>query len=53
MINENDLAIKIAKREGKKLAVSIGQIKEVQKILLSMLARFKGSEVLALVEKHR
>jgi len=57
-INENKLAQEVAKREGGKKNVSIGQIKEVQKLIFEVLGDFisedraKPSDVLALVEKH-
>ena len=51
-INENKLAVEIAEEEGGKVAVNIGQIKEVVKILLGKLAEFRASEVMALIEKH-
>ena len=52
-INENNLAKKIALKEGKKLELSIAQIKEVQKILLNELAKEKPSDVLKLLEKRK
>ena len=53
-INENRLALEISRREGKKKALPIGQIKEVLRIALHLLAKvYKPSEVMALVEKHR
>ena len=52
-INENRLAVAIARKEGGKTQVNIAQIKQVLKITLQILSKQKGSEVLALVEKHR
>lgn len=51
-INENTLAKQVACLEGKKVEVNIAQIKEVLRLGLQMLARYKMSEVVALVEKH-
>jgi hypothetical protein len=51
-INENALARAVAQREGKKEQLTIAQVKECLCCTLDVLAEFKGSEVLALVEKH-
>ena len=51
MINQNVLAVKIAKKEGGKVQVNIGQIKEILKVTLALLAKEKPSAVLALLEK--
>lgn len=53
MINEHSLAVDIALMEGGKKHLSIGQIKEVLKISLRLLAEEKPSEVLALLEKRK
>jgi hypothetical protein len=37
-INQNELSVKVAKAEGKKVQVNISQIKEVQRCLLRILA---------------
>ena len=52
-INENKLAQEISKREGKKVEVNIAQIKEVQRVLLEILAEYDDEQVLALIHKHR
>jgi hypothetical protein len=51
LINENKLAIEIAKKE-KGEEVSIAQIKEVLRLALKLLAKEKPSDVLALLEKR-
>ena len=51
-VNENVLARAVALREGGKKQVSVGQVKQVLKIALDILATHKPSEVLALLEKH-
>jgi len=52
-IDENILAMCVADREGKKHELPIGQIKEVQKILLDLLANENWRAVKALLRKHR
>jgi len=55
-INENTLASDIARLEGKKQSLSIGQIKEVQKILLGLLGeewKKNPAGVISLIEKHK
>lgn len=52
-INENTLSITIAKREGGKKQVDIAQIKEIQKIMLEELGKYKDGQVLRLINKHR
>jgi hypothetical protein len=52
-INENDLARRIAIREGKLISLPIGQIKEVLSISLSELALESDDEILKLINKHR
>jgi len=51
MINKNKLAVEIAKREGGKKSLAIGQIKEVLRITLALLGKHKGSEILSLIGK--
>lgn len=51
-INQNHMAIAIARREAGKTQVSIGQIKEVLKITLHMLANENIYDVLDLLRKH-
>jgi len=53
MINEHKLAVDIAKIEGGKKQVCIGQIKEILKITLALLSKEKPSAVLALLEKRK
>lgn len=51
-INENWIAEEITKREGGDKEVDIGQVKEVLKITLDILAEVRD-ELDALIEKHR
>lgn len=52
MINLNSLASKVVRLEGKKINLSIAQVKEVLKIVLDDLAMVKPSEVLRLLERR-
>jgi hypothetical protein len=49
-INQNTLAKEISQQEGGLDELNIGQIKEVLRITLELLAEKKPSEVLALLE---
>jgi len=52
-ISENKLAQKVIAREGKKVSLPIGQVKEVIRITLDVLALEENpSDVMALLEKH-
>ena len=55
-IDENDLSVRVAKKEGGEENLSIAQIKEVQKILLDELAsEFQDDNIegiIELIEKH-
>lgn len=51
MINQNELARRIAEKEGLKVQVNIAQIKEVQKWLLIDLAQSTTAEVTKLLDK--
>lgn len=51
-INENKLAKEASKIEGKKINISIAQIKEVQKCLLDLLATFSEEQILELIKRH-
>jgi len=53
MINQNELARKIAAAEGGKRNLNIGDIKEVLKISLNLLAKENETEVLKLLQRHR
>jgi len=45
-INLNEFAKEVAKREGKKRSLPIGQIKEVQRIILEMMGeKFKANPI--------
>jgi hypothetical protein len=52
-INQQWFAEEIARREGKTTEVDIGQIKEVLKITLEILASLSDEEVTGLLEKHK
>ena len=54
-IDENRLAVAVTHREGKKIELPIGQVKEVQKIVLDLLAehwRANPRGVVRLLHKH-
>ena len=53
MIYLNDLARRIALREGGVREVDIAQIKQVMKILLEELGKFDNDEIVALVDNYR
>lgn len=53
LINENDLAREISVEEGGLVNLPIGQVKEVQKILLEKLGEFSDYRILTLINKHR
>ena len=48
-INQQWLSEEVAHPEGKKEEVDIGQIKEIQKIILEILSEFDKDEVLDLI----
>lgn len=52
-INQNKLARAITLAEGGKVNLSIGQVKEVQKLLLKELAKYDDLQVLKLLDKFR
>jgi len=49
MINQQWLSEEVARLEGKKEEVDIGQIKEIQKIILEILSEFYEDEVIDLI----
>ena len=54
-IDENQLSVKVSAAEGKKVELPIGQIKEVQKVVLDLLAehwRRNPRGVIRLLRKH-
>lgn len=51
-MNLNDLARRIAKREGGKVNLSIAQIKEVLRITFEELSEEKPSKVLEAIERY-
>ena len=48
-INQQWLSEEVARLEGKKDEVDIGQIKEIQKIILELLSEFDEDEILDLI----
>lgn len=53
MANLNQMAKRITLKEGKKIQVNIGQVKEVMRLMLLELKAMKPSEVLKLLERYR
>lgn len=53
MTNMNEMAAAIAKDEGGKQNLSIGQIKEVLRITLRILKRMSVSDLIALLNRVR
>ena len=53
MIDLNELAIEITKREGKEQEVNIAQVKEVLKVTLGLIAQKSDVEVIELLQKYR
>ena len=54
-IDEHQMSVEVAKIEGKKVELPIGQIKEVQKIVLDLLAQEWSRNplgVIRLLRKH-
>jgi hypothetical protein len=52
-MNLNDLAIKITLKEGKKISLPIGQVKEVMKITFQELAKMNVVDIANLLKKYR
>lgn len=52
-VNLNDLAKSVTLKEGKKLSLSIAQVKEVLKIILELLAKMTYGEVSELFKKTK
>lgn len=52
-INQNNLSRVITLREGKKVNLSIGQVKEVMKITFEELCRYDDAVVLRLMNRYR
>lgn len=51
-INMNKFAKEVTLQEGKKISLSIAQVKEVLKIAFSLLAKHKASEIDELIERY-
>jgi hypothetical protein len=52
-MNLNDFAKEVCIKEGKKKSVNIGQVKEVIKLTLQMLAKYDDTEVIKVVNRYR
>jgi len=52
-MNLNELARRVAKMEGKRIQVSIAQIKEIMRVLFSILAKEDEEEVLKILRRYR
>ena len=52
MVNMNDFAKEVAKREKGKKEVSIAQIKEILKVTLQMLAKMDGDKIYTLLRRY-
>ncbi len=50
-VNLNDWAVKITKKEGKKINLSIAQVKEVLKIVLKDLKEISLKDIIALLSR--
>jgi hypothetical protein len=53
VINLNTLARDITLKEGMKESMSIAQVKEVLKITMQELGKYKASEIMLAVEKYK
>ncbi|MBT9151023.1 MAG: hypothetical protein DDT40_01204 [candidate division WS2 bacterium] len=53
LINLHDLAVRITLIEGKKISISVAQVKEVLKITLIELALMEEGEVLETLRKFK
>jgi len=53
MINLNDLAVTITKKEGGAMSLSIGQVKEVMRLTLEELAARTDEQVVELLSRYR
>ncbi|MBT9131413.1 MAG: hypothetical protein DDT42_01507 [candidate division WS2 bacterium] len=53
MVNLHDLAVRIALIEGKKISLSVAQVKEVLKVTLIELALMEEKEVLETLRKFK
>ncbi len=53
LINLHDLAVRITLIEGKKISISVAQVKEVLKITLIELALMEEEEVLETLRKFK
>ena len=50
-VNLNDWAIEITKKEGKKINLSIAQVKEVLKIVLNDMKKMEFGEITTLLSR--
>lgn len=51
-INLNKLAREVTLREGKKKSISIGQVKECQKLTFEELAKHSPADILKMLERY-
>lgn len=52
-LNLNDLAREVARLEGKKIQISIAQIKETMKCTFVLLGKAKNQEVIQVINRYR
>ena len=52
-INLNDLAVKIAKGEGKKKQVNISQIKEIMGLVFREMAKMNAGDVASIMARYK
>ena len=52
-MNLNDVAVDVTRAEGKKISISIAQVKEVMGHLLRRFAKESDSEILKTVHRYR
>lgn len=53
MVNLNNLAKEITLSEGKKKQISIGQVKEVMKLVFTYLASIEQDEVFKILKRYK
>ena len=53
IMNLNTLAIDITKKEGKKISLPIGQIKELMKIIFHTLSKMDETEVKKILARYK
>ena len=53
MVDLNRLARDITLKEGKKVSLPIGQVKEVMRLVLEELAEMNGKDLFELMQRYR